>query len=512
MRRLVEPIVADEADFVVGSRRMGEDESEGGASKTRDAGITVYTRLINLLGGTEVSDIANGYRAIRASRLAEIAFTEDQFHNPELLLGAARAGLRVVDVPVTIRRRSAGSSKKGTNLRYGLGLPAGDAQDVAPLTTKELADVRLVVVSNTPLPYHTPILNRLSERVDLHVIYMARDHPLGEGDPSTGAYSDRWGEPPRFPYSFHWSWAIRSQRSDFRAQVSFGVSARLEALRADVILFSSWGPLMLEPLTWRLLRGRRAVMWAESTAWSGLLRGSRSTAARRALLHRVDAFVANGTEAAAYLGMMGVESDRITISCLPSPLRPTDDGLDGSRGARHFLFVGRLIDRKRPLAVVAAFNRLLTQVPDATLTIVGDGPLMTAVRAAAAPAGDAVRLAGRLEGTSLNPKYAAADVLVVPSVREVWGLVVNEALAHGAFVIATDQVASARDLLDPQAGAIVPADDEVALHAAMLEAAQTLDGDRAARHRRRERVRDCTPDRFADAVAIAVGQTLQLSR
>jgi hypothetical protein len=118
MARLVEPIVRDEADFVVGSRRMGEGESE---SRARDAGITVYTRLINQLGGTQVSDIANGYRAIRASRLAAIAFTEDQFHNPELLLGAARAGLRVMDVPVTIRRRTAGVTKKGTNLRYGLG-------------------------------------------------------------------------------------------------------------------------------------------------------------------------------------------------------------------------------------------------------------------------------------------------------------------------------------------------------------------------------------------------------
>lgn len=120
MARLVEPIVRDEADFVVGSRRMEAGESESD-SRARDAGITVYTRLINLLGGTEVSDIANGYRAIRASRLAEIAFTEDQFHNPELLLGAARAGLRVVDVPVTIRRRTAGVTKKGTNVRYGLG-------------------------------------------------------------------------------------------------------------------------------------------------------------------------------------------------------------------------------------------------------------------------------------------------------------------------------------------------------------------------------------------------------
>jgi hypothetical protein len=118
MTRLVAPIVEDRADFVVGSRRMGSADS---GSRARNAGISVYTRLINLLGGTEVSDIANGYRAIRADRLSEIAFTEDQFHNPELLLGAARAGLRVIDVPVTIRRRASGQSKKGTNLRYGVG-------------------------------------------------------------------------------------------------------------------------------------------------------------------------------------------------------------------------------------------------------------------------------------------------------------------------------------------------------------------------------------------------------
>ncbi len=119
MERLIAPIVDDDGGL---RRGLATDGRIARASRaTRNVGITIYTRLINLLGGTQVSDIANGYRAIRASRLAEIAFTEDQFHNPELLLGAARAGLRVVDVPVTIRRRTAGSSKKGTNLRYGLG-------------------------------------------------------------------------------------------------------------------------------------------------------------------------------------------------------------------------------------------------------------------------------------------------------------------------------------------------------------------------------------------------------
>jgi hypothetical protein len=122
MERLVLPIVRDEADFVVGSRRTGSYEREAGAdSAARNLGIGVFTRLINVLGGTSMTDVANGYRAIRASRLAEIVFTEDQFHNPELLMGAARAGLRMREEPVTIRTRSAGKSKKGGTLRYGYG-------------------------------------------------------------------------------------------------------------------------------------------------------------------------------------------------------------------------------------------------------------------------------------------------------------------------------------------------------------------------------------------------------
>lgn len=122
MARLVEPIVGGTADFVVGSRRTGSYEREPGRdSRARNIGISAFTHLINVLGGTEVTDVANGYRAIRASGLSAIAFTEDQFHNPELLIGAVRVGMRIKDVPVTIRTRKAGTTKKGGTIRYGLG-------------------------------------------------------------------------------------------------------------------------------------------------------------------------------------------------------------------------------------------------------------------------------------------------------------------------------------------------------------------------------------------------------
>jgi glycosyltransferase involved in cell wall biosynthesis len=357
--------------------------------------------------------------------------------------------------------------------------------------------MKMVFVSNYPLPYHTPILNALADRIDLHVIFMSRGHALGKA--TDGAYIDQWGVQPRFPYEFHWSRALRSLRVDFRVQYSLGVSGKLRRLHPDVIFFSSWGPLMLEPVFWKSLAKRRAVMWAESTPFSGLLRGRLSNLLRRMILARVDAYVTNGSQATLYLRNLGINPEIIVTSCLPSrPGEVSEEEGPGNaqRSGKRFLFVGRLIPRKRPLELVRAFTQLLESEPDATLTVVGDGPLRREVDAAAGAARDAISVQGRLEGAHLASVYRSHDVLVVPSVREVWGLVVNEALAHGLHVVATDQVASAHDLLDRQTGTLVPADDSEAMVGALTEAAH-LQHLPAQRRARKARVKACTASAFA---------------
>jgi glycosyltransferase involved in cell wall biosynthesis len=356
--------------------------------------------------------------------------------------------------------------------------------------------MKMVFVSNYPLPYHTPILNALADRVDLHVIFMSRGHALG--DTRGGAYVDQWGVEPRFPYEFHWSRALRSRRSDFRMQYSFGVTRKLLSLRPDVIFFNSWGPLVLEPLLWKLASGRRAVMWAESTRYSGLMRGRLSNLFRRMVLAQVDAYVTNGTQATKYLRDLGVKPEVVVTSCLPSEPRGVPEAFRATRAAasgKRFLFVGRLVPLKRPVELTHTFRQLLKSEPDAQLTIVGDGPLRTEVEKASHGT-DAVRLLGRLEGANLAPIYASHDVLVVPSVREVWGLVVNEALAYGLHVVASDQVGSAHDLVNDQIGTLVPADDWAAMLAA-LKRATHLDNLPSRRRAARETIQRCSAAAFA---------------
>ena len=118
MERLVKPIVDDQADLVVGSRILGD--SEGGAA-IRQAGIFFFNRLVSLLLMRKVTDCSSGYKAIRTKWLDRLQLTQEQFHTTDFLISAVRAGARFREVPITIKLRAAGQSKKGSSLRYGLG-------------------------------------------------------------------------------------------------------------------------------------------------------------------------------------------------------------------------------------------------------------------------------------------------------------------------------------------------------------------------------------------------------
>jgi hypothetical protein len=115
--RLVGPILDDDKDFVIGSRLLGARQA---GSRVRLVGIYLNNALINLLAGTRVSDCSSGFKAIRVAALSRIDLAEDQFQAAEAIFGAAYAGLRIGEVPITVRQRATGESKKGRNLTYGL--------------------------------------------------------------------------------------------------------------------------------------------------------------------------------------------------------------------------------------------------------------------------------------------------------------------------------------------------------------------------------------------------------
>jgi len=115
MPLLVKPILEDEVDMVNGSRVLGEFERE---SLIRHLGVHFFSRLVTVLTGSRITDVSNGYRATRTDVLRKLNLDQDQFWASELLIEGMRHRLRIREVPITIRARAGGESKKPKTLRY----------------------------------------------------------------------------------------------------------------------------------------------------------------------------------------------------------------------------------------------------------------------------------------------------------------------------------------------------------------------------------------------------------
>ncbi len=116
---MLQPLVDDEADFVVASRRLGQDTT---TDLFRKAGVRVFSWVMTALGGTRLTDTSNGYRALRVLMLDDVAhhLTQSQYQTAELLMVCLKRGWRVTERPTRWLPRSSGTTKKGKNYLFGL--------------------------------------------------------------------------------------------------------------------------------------------------------------------------------------------------------------------------------------------------------------------------------------------------------------------------------------------------------------------------------------------------------
>lgn len=113
---MLEPLVADEADLVLGSRVLGRSDDD---HAFRQAGVRVFAKLVHLLTGTRVTDTSTGLRAMRTEVTAAVPQVQVQYQTSELLIGAICHGYRVAERPIVQHKRVAGETKKGNDLLYG---------------------------------------------------------------------------------------------------------------------------------------------------------------------------------------------------------------------------------------------------------------------------------------------------------------------------------------------------------------------------------------------------------
>jgi len=203
-------------------------------------------------------------------------------------------------------------------------------------------------------------------------------------------------------------------------------------------------------------------------------------AAQRFLFRRADRFLAIGSANRDFYLARGVAPDQIHMApyavdngyfrdlvAAARPCRTTKlRELGLSADIPIILFASKLQERKRCSDLLRAYELIRTsQGPRAQILVVGDGPeMLNLQRYASSRALDDVHFLGFKNQSELPSFYDLCDVFVLPSAKEPWGLVVNEAMNAGKPVVVSDDVGAARDLVHHgKTGFVFPVGDVAGL-------------------------------------------------
>ena len=381
----------------------------------------------------------------------------------------------------------------------------------------------LAVIETHPIQYHAPVYREIQQHHGLSVT------AIYGSDFSVAGYKDE-----EFGTTFAWDTDLLSgYEHRFLSRVDNGGARTAEQASTrglrDAITEIAPRAILLTGYNPRFYRNAFRVaarmqvpllLRAETTDHarkrSFLKRFIRDNALRY-VYNRCDQLLYVGEHSRAHFERLGMNADKLIFSpyCVDtSVFATTDVDRDEMRANKRaelaiepndvvILFSGKLVERKDPLRIIEA-ARHLTRGARPVVVFLGSGELKHNLEIAASidpPV--AVRFTGFKNQRAISAYYHAADCLVLPSVRdETWGLVVNEALAHGLPCVVSDAVGCAPDLIQDGTGAVFEAGNTDDL-AVALDRTLPLLNNAAVRSRCREAVNAYSIQNAARGIAEA---------
>ncbi len=327
---------------------------------------------------------------------------------------------------------------------------------------------KLLYLVSHPIQYQAPLLQRVALVPDLSL------RVIFENVPSVETQFD-----PGFKRDIQWDIPLREGFDNITLKET---NLEQEISDCDVLWMHGWqSPVMRRALKIARKLGKPILMRGENCDLAmpdGVgLRGMLKRWYIQRIFRYCTAFLTIGSLNERYYRDRGVSPERLFLT----PYAIDNDrfskqaaadrsdrnkfklslGLDVDRPV--ILFAGKLMNRKCPDLLVRAFQKADFKGVTPQLVFVGDGEMLETVKTLAP---DAMFLGFRNQ-QELPALYDMADLFVLPSLREPWGLAVNEAMACATAVIVSNQVGSAVDLVSDQCGAVFTAGDEDGLSEAL---------------------------------------------
>ena len=287
----------------------------------------------------------------------------------------------------------------------------------------------LIFVTNLPSFYKINLYNRINEKRRVFIIFTGDTAEVRNKDFFSGDYQFEF---VHFSKETAWEKARKAHKI-------------VKSLEYMELVIGGWDSITLWYLAFMCPRVKNSVViessYLESTTKS--IRGM----LKRIFLKRIKKAYVPGKSNAKLLQQLGFKNDIIMtkgVGIFNIVQQPEFSKRDR---VKNFLYVGRLSPEKNLFALIEAFNDL----PNLTLNIVGFGPLEDKIKTYISKN---INYLGAVNNKQLPEIYKNNDVFILPSLSEVWGLVIEEALNNGLPVIASNYVGCGEEIINDHNGII----------------------------------------------------------
>lgn len=372
--------------------------------------------------------------------------------------------------------------------------------------------MKTLLLTNTIAPYRIPVLNKLKENdeVELTVWYLEEREKNRQWNVNHN----------EIEYDYECLPGLHTyiQKLDMGVHVNPGIFVKLVKQNPDVIITSGYDALgYWSALIYSKLFRKKFIVWWGSTLESSRVQNPIVNYIRKVFFKSAHSFVTYGSESAKCLKHYGVYEKKIAVGYNTVDIRYfrnkyidylLNKDLIATTNVK-LLFIGQLIERKGLVQIIDALQQLNNSSWE--LKIVGSGPdeekLKQRVRDAGLEA--QIHFEGYKQKEDLINYLIQSDCLIFPSLIEVWGLVVNEALVTNTFVLASKYAGATKDIIiDKHNGIVIdPLDQNDLLHAFKW----VMDNQEYVKSERRLNFglwRRLHPYSYARAVAIAIKKAI----
>ncbi|HEX5003121.1 MAG TPA: glycosyltransferase family 4 protein [Bacteroidia bacterium] len=311
----------------------------------------------------------------------------------------------------------------------------------------------VVLISNIPNPYRIPLFNELSAQLsesgwDLTVIFGGKGYDRRKFILDESSI--------KFKVVYLESRSIQVGNDNEKTTFNYkGLSTVLNTINPEVVITNGFSPATVKVWAGSFFKKYKYLIWSGAIMAPGRFDSLLRKMQRKLLIKRASGFIVYGSAAKEYLLTLGADASTISVGINTVDTTFFKKETNRIRQTvtpdikKHLTFTGYLVKRKKVEELLACIQMLGNKRQDFVLDIIGDGEDRKRLEAYCDEnkINHLVKFHGFIQKEELPGYMAVSSGFLFQTNFDIWGLVLNEAMAAGLCVLSSPNAGATRDLI-----------------------------------------------------------------